>query len=206
METLVRPASGETDDAELVRRARGGENAAYDALFARHYQKVYSLVARLGSEPCDAEDVAQTVFVRAYESLGRLRDGQAFLGWVYRIAVNLVRDRAKSARRRPWVRFSDMLRRGRDAGSPEEPVEFADPAQDPARIVARSELHRVLKAQIACLPLEHREVLLLHHAEGLDLRQVAEIVGVAEGTVKSRLGRARQRLRRSMSPWIETEG
>lgn len=196
---------GQTTDAQLVQRAKNGDEQACDLLFRRHYPKVYNLALHLEGNRDDAADVAQTAFVRAYDSLHRLRDEQAFLKWIYRIVVNIVRDRAKAAHRKPWVSFQNLLRPNRDAEESAEPVEFADRSLAPERIAMRDAHSHALQRAIAALPLEFREVLTLHHLQNLDVKQIAEVLGIPEGTVKSRLGRARQRLREALHEWLDEE-
>ena len=96
-------------DADLVVRAANGDHRAFDALYRAYYARVHNFAVRLTGSVDSADDVAQTAFVRAYESLGRLRDGQAFLKFVYRIVLNLVRDQAKAAKRKPWVALQDLF-------------------------------------------------------------------------------------------------
>jgi RNA polymerase sigma-70 factor, ECF subfamily len=187
-------------DADLVTRAKRGEVGAFDALFARHYPRVFNFAHKMVGNADDAADIAQSAFVRAYESMRSLRDGQAFLGWVYRIVVNLVRDRARSAQRKPWYAIADLFHR---ESTTEEPTEFADATLDPARIARDNARGIELGQAIAGLPLEFRETLTLYHFQGLDVKAIAGIVGVAEGTVKSRLARARMRLRTAMAAWVE---
>jgi RNA polymerase sigma-70 factor (ECF subfamily) len=195
-------ASSESDsDAALVAQAAQGDPDAYDRLFRRHYDRLFHFALRLEGNRANAEDIAQTAFVRAYESLGRLRDGQAFLKFLYRIVVNLVRDRAKSAQRKPWIGFLDLWRSQNNATEQAEPVEFADSALNPERMVVLSEEQHALLNAIADLPLEFREALILHHIQQLDLHQIADVLGIPEGTVKSRLARARQRLRAALGAW-----
>lgn len=192
-------------DGELVARARHGDAAAYDALFRRHYAKVYNFALRMEPGRDNAADIAQIAFVRAYESLPNLRDGQSFLKWIYRIVINLVRDRAKQERRKPWTAFREIWSAFQDCPQETEPVEFADTSLDPARITLSEERNRALEVALSRLPLEFREVIVLHHLNEMDLRQITEILGVPEGTVKSRLGRGRQRLRVMLRAWVEVE-
>lgn len=194
------------EDAELVERVRQGETAAYDRLFDRHYQRVYNFALRLVGDRDQAEDIAQTAFIRAYESLGHLLDGQAFLKYLYRIVINQVRDRARQRQRKPLIGFLDLLSKRSAPEDPPEPVEFADRSLDPERLTAQKAKSEALTEAIARLPLEFREPLVLHHLQEMDLKEIAELTGVAEGTVKSRLGRARQRLRETMRPWVEIGG
>jgi RNA polymerase sigma-70 factor (ECF subfamily) len=189
----------QNSDARLVAAAARGDQEAFGALFRTHYRRVYNFALRLTSDGDSSEDITQTAFVRAYESISRLRDGQAFLKFMFRIVVNLVRDRAKSARRKPWVSFDDMT----VAGAGAEPVEFADESLDPHRITAGAEMHQALLEQLAALAPEFREVVVLHHMEEMDVREISRTLGVPEGTVKSRLGRARAKLREALAGWMD---
>ena len=190
-----------TPDDALVAAARLGDERAFDTLFARHYGQVVNLAFRLQGSMDDAEDIAQTAFIRAHANLKRLRDGQAILAWLYRTVVNLVRDKAKSARRKPLLRFGDLSRSGEDGGA-EAYDGTPDSSLDPARIVEASHLQEALERAIAGLPLEFREPLVLHHFQQVNVEQISEILGVPVGTVKSRLSRARGRLREALRPWF----
>lgn len=191
-------------DAALVARALAGDSSAYDELFRKHYARIYNFAVRLTGDRDSAEDVAQLAFIRTYEGLGRIREGSTLVKYLYRVVVNLVRDRAKAARRKPWIGFVDLWSKGSDSQPDgDEPVEFADAGSDPSRIVGNRALQSAIQKQIAQLPMEFREAFVLHHIEGLDVKQIAEVVGVPEGTVKSRIGRARKRLAEAMAPWME---
>jgi RNA polymerase sigma-70 factor, ECF subfamily len=197
------PAGATIGDAELVRRARREEPGAFDALFERHYPAVFNFALKMDGNRDNAADIAQTSFVRVYQALPRLKDGQAFLGFVYRIVINLVRDRARSERRKPWVRFMDLCRAENDGGIRSEPVELADAELNPQHDAIRNARDKALRAAILELPVDFREVLVLHHLQQMDVREVSEVVGVPVGTVKSRLGRARLRLRTALAEWVE---
>jgi RNA polymerase sigma-70 factor (ECF subfamily) len=201
---ILETSDGAGADAALVARVLAGESGAYDELFRRHYARVYNFAVRLTGSRDSAEDIAQSAFIRTYETLSRLRDGRTLTKYLYRVVVNLVRDRAKSARRKPWIGFADLLGKGRASEqSSDEPAEFADPGMDPARIAGDRAFQKALEEQIASLPMDFREAFVLHHVEGLDIRQIAEVVGAPEGTVKSRIGRARKRLAEAVGPWME---
>ncbi|HSV91659.1 MAG TPA: sigma-70 family RNA polymerase sigma factor [Desulfobacterales bacterium] len=201
---VARAESG-TSDADLVARAARGEAGAFDALFQRHYARVVNLAARLDGNADNAEDIAQTAFLRAHLALGRMRDGQSILKWLYRTVVNLVRDRAKMVRRKPWMAIADLFRPSPDGAEADaEPAILADRSLDPERTVTADLRNEALYRAIAALPADFREVVVLHHLEQMDVADVAETLGVRVGTVKSRLGRARMRLRDAMKDWIES--
>ncbi len=199
--TLSSGRSGASDQ-DLVVRARSGEDAAFDELLRRHYGRVVNFAYRLQGNMDDAEDIAQTAFVRIHANLGRMRDGQAVLAWLYRTVVNLVRDRAKSARRKPLSWFTDLVSRSDDDNS-EEYAGPPDGSLDPARMVESAQLHDALEQAIGALPLEFREPLVLHHLQHLEVDEIAEVLGLPIGTVKSRLARARGRLRNALAGWFE---
>ncbi|MGC8667330.1 MAG: RNA polymerase sigma factor [Chthonomonadales bacterium] len=189
------------EDAEIVRRVRRGDTQAFDALFHRYYNPIYGFAFHLLGDGTAAEDVAQEAFVRAFAGIAGLRDADAFLEWMYRITLNLVRDRARNNRRKPWISFFDLRKsRSREEA---EPVDFADAALDPARIAQSDARAGALYAAIAALPQEFREVVVLHHLQKVGVQGIARLLGVPEGTVKSRLGRARAKLRSALADWIE---
>lgn len=179
-------------DAELVRRAQNRESGAFDALFDRHYTRVFNFALNLTGDGDSAGDIAQSAFVKMYDALNRVRDGQAILKFLYRAVVNLVRDRARSRERKPWTLFTDLL-------------DKADPGLDPQRLLIAKDRDEALRSAIALLPGEFREALVLHYMEGLDVREISEVTGVPAGTVKSRLGRARARLRTALAEWLDGE-
>jgi len=192
-------------DAELVEQARAGRQGAYDALFARHYARVYNFALRLDGNRDNAADIAQEAFVRAWRALGSMDDGQAFLRWIYRIALNLVRDRAKAARRKPWIPLFDLMRGRGESRDCDESVEFADTTADPLTLSIAAQREHALLLAVRQLPLPYREAVVLHHLVGMDVRAMAVVLQVPEGTVKSRLGRGRAQLRAALADWCGEE-
>jgi RNA polymerase sigma-70 factor (ECF subfamily) len=190
-------------DAEVVARVRSGETAAFDTLFHRYHARVFNFALQMTGSRDAAEDIAQTAFVRAYNGIRRLDDGQAFLGYVFRIVVNLVRDRARQAARKPWVRLMDLWRPDSGGDSAAEPVEFADDTMDPQGALMADERQKALTRAIRQLPDEFREVVVLHHLQGMGLGEIQAATGLPAGTIKSRLGRGRQRLREALADWLE---
>lgn len=203
MPTTSRGTLDELPDAALVARAAQGDPAAFDALFRRYYERAVNLARQMG-DGRDAEDIAQAAFVRAYGSIGSLRDGQAFAKWMCRIVVNLVRDRAKSARRKPWLFLREVVQRQKGTDTEDHRC-LIDPAPEPGAVVTRAMRDNAVRQAIAALPADFREVVVLHHLHEMDVADVARTLGIAEGTVKSRLGRARARLRSALGQWLEWE-
>lgn len=177
-------------DLDIARRCRAGEPAAFEALYRTHSGRLFGLVSRmLGSAP-EAEDVLQEIFVSAHRKMGGFR-GESTLGtWLYRIAVNHCLDHLRSRGAR-MARATESL----DHEEAFEPA-AVEPAVPSA--VSRIDLERA----IAQLPHGCRAAFILHDVEGLDHREVAETLGISEGTSKSQVHKARMRLRRLLTARI----
>ncbi len=187
MDALGEQRWSTTDGDHLVARALEGDRAAQRSLFEQHQVEVYNYLRRRLRDDEAAADAAQTTFVRAFQHLGSLRSTRSFRSWLFQIACNLVRDRAAI----PPVQPLD------------EAADAPDPAADPAARVAQAELAAVVDRAVATLTEPHQEVVVLHHLQGLEVSEVAAALGLAEGTVKSRLARAREILRRRLAPYVE---
>lgn len=197
----VDPAT-DPGDAPLVERAQAGDLDSFRVLFERHQRRIYGAVLGIVRSSADAEDVTQDAFVRAYRALGSLRHGQAFLPWLYRIAVNLARNHLRDRRAGLWESL--------DAGVSwdEENLErqIADPGPDPAELVEAREAAAVVRDAIDQLPAIHREVIVLHHLQEVPVEEIAQILGCSSGTVKSRLARAREALKRKLRGYVLAQG
>jgi RNA polymerase sigma factor (sigma-70 family) len=176
------------DDAELVRRAQRGEVDAYEEL-VRRYQGIAQRTAHLiAGGSADAEDAAQTAFVKAYYALGRFEADQPFRPWLLRIVAN------EAKNRRRWLSRHATLELSEDREAAAEP---AEPASPEAAALER-ELRQVLLGVVNGLRHEDREVIACRYFLELSEVETAEVLGVAQGTVKSRLSRALVRLRTAM--------
>lgn len=188
---------GDWTDADLVRRAKAGDERAYEALFGRHQRRIYAIVYGMLRNDADAKDATQEAFVRAYRSLPRLEAAGAFGGWLAQIAVNICRDILK--RPRLVARSLDEPLGDEDS---EYKLEIPDWSESPERASLASELQDVVHRAIGTLSADHRAVITMHHLEGMDVLQIADILGVSEGTIKSRLSRARAELRRKLGHYV----
>jgi RNA polymerase sigma-70 factor (ECF subfamily) len=187
---MTTPDTSHSEDAILVARATSGDREAFRRLYELYGPLVHRLTLRMLGSPDDAADMTQDVFLRAFTRLGSLRDGQAFQAWITRMTVNMLRDRA----RRKSVPTVSL-----DAPPPgcEEGAEWCIPADDDceSRVLTREQCGQVRQAILALSP-DHRMVVVLFHMEGIPVEEVARMIGVPEGTVKSRLSRARAELKR----------
>lgn len=188
LESVRQPLPVVRSDAELVAQARAGDAGAFAALVDRHQDALVGYLARLSGSAERAEELAQETFVRVHRTLGRYREQGRFAAWLYRVATNAQRSEERRLRR--WRAIAPVF-----AASS---LEQSDTAVD--RLL-ELELQRQLRHALARLPLRFRAPLVLHELEGLSVREVAQVVGCAEGTVKSRLARARARLRSDLAPY-----
>lgn len=178
---IRRPA--EATDRELADAIVGaGDERAFRVLYGRHTPRLYQFVLRMmqGAEH-EAEDVVQEAWTRAVERLDRFRWESKLSTWLIGIAVNLCRDRLRTANRRGTV-----------------PIDAVAPPAAPARAGAEERID--LERAIARLPAGYREVLLMHDVEGLTHFEIGERLGIAEGTSKSQLFFARRTMRRLLQP------
>ena len=180
------PEPASSSDLELVRGAREGDERAFEALVRRHQDAIYGLVMRMVGERDAAEELTQDTFVRAWRSLDGFRGEAQFSTWLYRIAVNLLRDRhaSRAARdRRSEVSLDDgnLLLTPLAAREP-SPAEDLEAAETEARY------HRAL----AELDDDLRAAFLLRHQEGLTPAEIAGVLGISESNAKVRVHRARR--------------
>jgi len=170
-------------EVELVRRAAAGDAAAYERLYRAHVGRVYALCLRMMRDRAEAEELVQDVFVRVWERLGSFRGGSAFSTWLHRVAVNTVTQRLRAD-----GRF-------RDRHDDEADLE----AQAGAGNVELAGMDVDLERSIGRLPTQARMVFVLHDVEGHKHREIAEMTGLAVGTCKAHLHRARQLLREMLA-------
>jgi RNA polymerase sigma-70 factor (ECF subfamily) len=171
-------------DAQLVAQVLQGRAAAFEALVRRHLESTWAIALAWTGDPDDAEDVCQDAFVSALERLPGLRDRERFAAWL----AAIVRNRARNVVRNRSAREALPL----DAAS-------AASLEDPARDAERAGLRRDLDAALDGLTATQREVLLLHDVEGWRHGEIAVRTGLAEGTIRYHLHRARRSLRRRLS-------
>lgn len=188
----------EESDASLVARCKDNDWTAFDAILARYQDRVYGYVRRMVDNETDAEDITQEVFWKAFRALPRFREQSSLQTWLFRIATNLCRDwHRRRQREGGWLCFG-----GRRDEAEHPSADLPDTRSDPQHLVLQQELSEVLQHAILLLPMPLREVLVLHDIEAMPYEQIAQILGVPLGTVKSRLFYARARLRESLSAYV----
>jgi RNA polymerase sigma-70 factor, ECF subfamily len=182
-------APNAVDDRELVRRAQGDDQGAFEELVRRHQHRVVAVAGGILRQREDVEDIAQQVFVKAYFSLKRFDQRSAFSTWLYKITVNECWDLLRKRKVRPLVYESDLSEeQARQYGAPEE---RSAPSLDISdKLVARERVEKLLE----CLDARDRMMLVLKEVEGFAVEEIAEILDLNANTVKVRLFRARRRI------------
>lgn len=181
---------GELDDRQLVKKATGGDQAAYNSLVERYQGKIYALAYNMTGNNADAEDLVQEIFLKAYRYLPRFKQKSSFYTWLYRIAVNHTINFLKKRDRRTFYSLDDV-----DNNIEKDPdyMELSS-RSGPFRDTSLSELQKNLNAAIQKLSDKHRAVVVLHDIQGVPHEEIAKMLNCSHGTVRSRLFYARQQL------------
>jgi RNA polymerase sigma-70 factor (ECF subfamily) len=192
--------SVEMVDLELVRRTKSGDVQAFEELFNRYQKRVYNLVYRILSDENDAADLTQEVFVRVFHSIGRLRAEEAFFTWLKTVTVNVCRDYMR--RRPPRTESLDATMQIDDGDIQRD---IADQSAGPEKILLSQDRQRMVQKAVSSLSDDHRLVVVLHHIDGMDVSDIAKMLGSPVGTIKSRLARARDELKRKLGAYVEVD-
>ncbi len=178
------------DERNLINRSRSGEIEAFDLLVRLHQDRIYNLAYRITGNREDASDAAQDAFVRAYQALPRYREDATFSTWLYRIATNAALD---LVRRRPALPPVELS------------AEYRAP-DDPEAAANRREVTRRVHAALGHLTVEYRTAVVLRDLQGLAYGEIARILQVPLGTVRSRLARGREAMRAQLTDLVSAEG
>ncbi|HEY0783478.1 MAG TPA: sigma-70 family RNA polymerase sigma factor [Thermoanaerobaculia bacterium] len=175
-------------DLDLAERHRVGDVQAFDEVYARYEGMVYNLALRLSGDRDEAADLTQETFLRIYRHLGSFRGRSALKTWIFRIALNHCRDRL-SRFRPPMQSIAEETE--------DEPfsVRLTDPGRDPEELAVAADESRRVSRCLAHVPHAFREAVILRDLEGLSYEEIAEVLGVRMGTVRSRIARGREQLR-----------
>ena len=169
----------------LIQAARNGDQAAYGELVQQYQKRVFALAVRMCPTPELAEEAAQEAFLAAWQGLPFFRGGSAFATWLYRLTSNACVDLLRKENRHQGPSLDD------EAVSAEVP----DPTPTPEKAVEQQELRRQIEAGLQTLSPEHREVLILREIQQLSYDEIADVLSLDLGTVKSRINRGRRQLR-----------
>ena len=187
------------DDEKLVELCRSGDRIAFDRLVVKYQHIVVGMCTRLTGSRGDGEDTAQECFVKVYRHIARFSGESTFSTWLYRIVINTCRNRHRSW----WNRLSRQsvaMNTGTDADQSggDRSIELGDTRFTPVKELERKRLGMAIERAIQELPRQQKEVVLLRDVQGLSYEEIERITGLAEGTVKSRLFRARNLLQQKL--------
>ena len=186
------------EDTELVALAQKGSTNSFNKLIDKYHSRIYSLTYQMTSNREDAEDLTQEIFIKAFEALPRFKGRSSFYTWLYRIGINkTINYRKKRNRNRPLS--IDAL--DQDITYDEVYAEL-DSKDSPLRHIGLNELQVKLNEAMQKLSLKHRTVVVMHDIEGIPHDEIAKIVGVSVGTIRSRLFYARRQLQADLGEYI----
>ena len=186
------------EDTELVALAQKGSANSFNKLVDKYHSRIYSLTYQMTSNREDAEDLTQEIFIKAFEALPRFKGRSSFYTWLYRIGINkTINYRKKRNRNRPIS--IDAL--DQDITYDEVYAEL-DSKDSPLRHIGLNELQVKLNEAMQKLSLKHRTVVVMHDIEGIPHDEIAKIVGVSVGTIRSRLFYARRQLQADLGEYI----
>lgn len=177
------------DDDEVVRRCKAGDREAFDILVEKYYKKIYNLAYRFVGEPEEANDLAQEIFTAAYQNMRRFRGDAKFSTWLFQIAANRGKNRFKYLKRRGH--FANRAQRDGEDEKDALQREIPDDTTNPENLYASKQIRKIVQDAIEDLEPDHKEIVILRDIEGFSYDEIAQILGLPEGTTKSRLHRAR---------------
>lgn len=179
------------DEQASIRLAKEGDEQAFEALVTAYERKVYNYALRSTGNEQDAMDITQEVFLRVFRSLSGFKEESSFSTWLYRITFNICIDFS----RKNAKRNENSLSLDGEAADGKE-LELLDERHAPEAAYDRKELREEIAGAILRLSEQHREVLVMREISGLSYAEIAEVLELEEGTVKSRIARARENLRK----------
>jgi RNA polymerase sigma-70 factor (ECF subfamily) len=187
------------DEKSLIREAQNGDLDSFNRLVLAYQNTVFSQAFRMMGEAEAADDATQDAFISAFNKISTYRGG-SFKAWLLRIVTNACYDELRRRKRRPTVPLNPISRSDESIESPDWLIDLGETPEEAAQ---RSEIREAIENCLHSLPVEFREIILLVDLQGLDYRETSTITGRPLGTVKSRLARARFRMRECLNQFGE---
>ncbi len=189
------------DETALIEAAKRGDPESFGVIVSRYMPKALGFARQMTGNADEAQDLAQEAFVKAYRSLDTFRGESEFRTWFYRVLSNVCLDHLRKASFLKKVFFLASPRDAHDDGDAIVRLKDSSPESRPDRGLRQQELNRMLNRAIMGLPRRQRAVFLMKHHEGMKLREIATVLGISEGAVKSHLIRAVAALRTRMEDY-----
>ena len=184
----------ERNEQKLIERASGGDPSAFNQLMAMHEKRMYAVALRMFANREDAQDCLQEAMLRIYRAIGGFKGQSSFSTWVYRITMNTCLDELRRKKNRPNTSLDNLLDQG---WSP------SDGDNVPERRAIQSETRKMLAGAIRELPEDMRSAIVLQDVQGYSYDEIAQMLDVNVGTIKSRISRGREKLREKLSKKAE---
>ena len=181
------------DEIKCIKRAAKGDAAAFEELLLRYQGQIYNLCLRMTANADDAADITQEAFLKVWKNLDKFHFDSSFSTWLYRIASNCCLDFLRSQKRRPTVSLTVE-----NEDEEEQELDIPDAAPLPEEQAILHEEKEQIKLAMSLLDEEQRQILTLRVVNDLSYTEISEILDMKEGTVKSRLSRARENLRKKL--------
>lgn len=189
-------------DEDLMARVAEDDERAFSELVMRFQGRVANLISRVLNDREATDDLAQEVFVRVFVHRRNFRRGSRFSTWLFTIAANLAKNEIRRrVRRRNWFSLDALQEMVQDNA-----LVLADPAEGRESLMEREQLQEAMGRAIATVPEKYRLALVLRDIEGLAYEEIAQVLGIPGGTVRSRINRARSMLKRKLQPLLKREG
>ena len=196
---MTETANINIDDVTLVERCRQGDSEAMERLIIKYQNRIYNVILKICANADDAAELSQETFVKVIENIEKFEGRSSFYTWLFRIAVNLTLSYCKRSVKLGLKSLdSEDDERGREGRRALKEFLSDDSLSDPAAIASKKELYELIKKAMMKLDDNQRAVIVLRDIEGMDYAQIAKVLDVELGTVKSRLNRGRSNLREIM--------
>ncbi len=188
-------AAVSAEERALIERCKRGDLGAFNDLVRKYEKQVYNFAYRLTGNYDDANDVAQDAFLRVFNAIGTFRGDSSFSTWLFRITTNVFLDERKKAKSHPQTSLDEYLELGESSVA----RQIEDPSPTPEAVLEESERAQILQKAVGDLPEYQRAMVTLYHTQQKSYEEIAEILDLPIGTVKSRLNRARLALKEKLS-------
>ncbi|MDD4297974.1 MAG: sigma-70 family RNA polymerase sigma factor [Ruminiclostridium sp.] len=179
------------NEKNLVEKSAEGDIDAFETLIKSHQKKVYNIALRMTKNPEDAQELSQDAFVRAFIAIKKFRGDSSFATWLYRITMNVCTDFLRKRNKATVVSIEQSVYENQQTT-----MQLTDDEPGPDEISEKNQLKKLVKEAMELLPPEHREVLILRDLLDMTYKDIANTLSINEGTIKSRINRARENLKK----------